>query len=184
DLADDLLHVGRLADDVLHHVVRDAERVQDLAGVGADRDGLVADDDLDPASSQVVDAADVRRVRARHEHDEPVRGEDDQLAELPGRSPSSLAESAVTIAVTSTGPGTTICTCARRPSTRTDRTVPGKRFRALMPWSWSPRSRSISAAGTNRRFAASRSTLIRPCRSQRRSVSRLIPSTRAASLAV
>ena len=56
--------------------------------------------------------------------------------------------------------------------------------RRASPSPSSPRSRSTSAAGTTRRFAASRSTRIFPSRSQRRSVSRLIPSARAASAAV
>ena len=47
-----------------------------------------------------------------------------------------------------------------------------------------PWSRLTSEARTSRRFAASRCVRIRPARSQRRSVSRLIPSARAASLAV
>ncbi len=47
-----------------------------------------------------------------------------------------------------------------------------------------PRSRSTSAAATVRPFELSRRTRIFPCRSQRRSVSRLMPSARAASPAV
>ena len=46
-----------------------------------------------------------------------------------------------------------------------------------------PAEPSTSDAGTTRRLALSRSTRIRPSRSQRRSVSRLIPSARAASAA-
>jgi hypothetical protein len=48
----------------------------------------------------------------------------------------------------------------------------------------SPRTRSISLVRTTRRLPASRSTAMRPALSQRRSVSRLIPSAAAASLAV
>ena len=73
-------------------------------------------------------------------------------------------------------------TCASRPSTFTSRTTPWNRLRAESSWcSSSPSSLSTSALDTRRRFAASRSVLIRPPRSQRRRVSRLIPSVRAAS---
>jgi len=48
----------------------------------------------------------------------------------------------------------------------------------------SPRTRSISFALTTRRLAWSRVVRIRPSRSQRRSVSRLIPSACAASRAL
>jgi hypothetical protein len=100
--------------------------------------------------------------------------------------PNSLTASAVTIAVRTAGSVTTISTCAIRPSTLTSLTMPLKRLRAL---TWcsvrtSPRSRSISLAGTIRRLLESRRVLIRPWLSQRRSVSRLIPSVRAASLAL
>src|SRR5205085_5532270 len=53
------------------------------------------------------------------------------VAGTPRSRPSSATASAVTIAVISTGSVTAICTCASRPSTRTDCTTPGKRFRAL-----------------------------------------------------
>src|SRR6476646_9745538 len=104
---------------------------------------------------------------------------------LPGLIPSSATESAVTIAVSTAGSVTTISTWAIRPSTFTSRTIPLKRLRALM-WRLvsSPRSRSISLAVTIRRLLESRFVLIRPWRSQRRSVSRLIPSVCAASLAL
>ncbi len=71
----------------------------------------------------------------------------------------------------------------RRPGRRSP--CARKRLRAEMcvPWP-SPRSRSSSCADTTRRLLRSRVTLIRPLRSQRRSVSRLIPSAAAASLAV
>ena len=54
-MADDALDVGLLADDVVHHGVGDAERVEELSGVGADRDAAVADHDLDAGAPQVVD---------------------------------------------------------------------------------------------------------------------------------
>jgi hypothetical protein len=89
------------------------------------------------------------------------------------------------IATTRAGSVTSISTRARKPSTSTERTTPRKRFRAEIVSSLvGARSRSISAADTMRRLDASRSTRSLPARSQRRSVSRLIPSARAASAAV
>src|SRR5207248_11412700 len=107
------------------------------------------------------------------------------VAAIPGFSPSSSTASRVTTATTRAGSVTVSSTWASRPSTRTSVTVPRGRLRALM-WCapWTPRSRSISSSVTSRRFALSRSVRIRPSRSHRRSVSTLIPSSRAASVAV
>src|SRR5262249_3146640 len=107
------------------------------------------------------------------------------VAVAPARSPRSATASLVMIAVSRTGSLTTSSTCASRPSVFTSVTTPRNRFRALRcDAPASPRSRSISLAGTTRRLLLSRSTVILPALSQRRRVSRLIPRTRAASLAV
>src|SRR5581483_11798055 len=103
---------------------------------------------------------------------------------FPGRRPSSSAASRVMIATTRDGSVTSSSTWASRPSTRTSRTTPRKWLRALICSPAPPFSRAISVAGTSRRLAASRWVRMRPARSQRRSVSRLIPSARAASAAV
>jgi hypothetical protein len=104
------------------------------------------------------------------------------VADMPGRRPSSSIASRVMTATSRIGSFTTSSTWAIRPSTFTSVTVPWNRLRALM-CSSPPRSRSISAAATTRLFDASRSTAIFPARSQRRSVSRLIPRAAAASAA-
>src|SRR5439155_13786981 len=99
------------------------------------------------------------------------------VAGEPGFRPSSSTASRVTIATTRTGSVTRISTWASSPSTFTSRTVPGKRLRALpccVPSS--PRRRATSLALITRRLALSRRVRIRPSRSHRRSVSRLIPS--------
>src|SRR5262249_25238925 len=103
---------------------------------------------------------------------------------MPGRSRSSSTASRVTTATRRTGSLTTISTCAISPATFTSVTIRWKRLRAetCVPEP-SLRSRSISDAGTTRRLALSRWTWIRPALSQRRRVSRLIPSADAASLA-
>ena len=107
------------------------------------------------------------------------------LTLAPGLRSSSSADSRVMMATTRDGPETSTSTFARRPSTVTSATIPARRLRALrVSPPRSPRSRSTSAAGTTRRLEASRSTVMRPARSHRRSVSRLIPSARAAWAAV
>ncbi len=52
------------------------------------------------------------------------------VASTPGASPSSSTESRVTAATTRNGPAS-ISTSAITPSTSTERTMPGKRLRAL-----------------------------------------------------
>src|SRR5439155_18763407 len=105
-------------------------------------------------------------------------------ADIPGMSPRLSADSRVITATSRPPFVTSSSTSASRPSIFTSRTTPSRRFRALNVLRSSPRRRSTSRAATTRRFAESRWTRIRPCRSQRRSVSRLIPSARAASPAV
>src|SRR6266540_1486730 len=104
------------------------------------------------------------------------------VAVTPGFRPRASADSRVITETKRARSVASISICASSPSTLTSWTTPAIRLRALsaclLP---PPRRRSTSLTGTARRFAASRSTRIRPCLSQRRSVSRLIPSARAAS---
>src|SRR5436190_19733932 len=102
----------------------------------------------------------------------------------PGRSPSSSTASRVTIETMWWGPAW-ISTCAITPVTSTLLTTPSNLLRAEKVGStaaiWCPPRRVISLWATTRRLAESRRIVIRPARSQRRSVSTLTPSARAAS---
>ena len=107
------------------------------------------------------------------------------VALTPAASPSSSTESRVIAAVTRNGPASS-STSAITPSHSTDRTMPANRLRAersvpVRCRDGPPLSRLTSDAGTSRRLRASRLILIRPLRSQRRSVSTLTPSAAAAS---
>ena len=62
NLADDALDVRFLADDVLRHIRSDSERVEDLPRVDPDRDGAVADHDLQSGTPEVVDRLDLAGV--------------------------------------------------------------------------------------------------------------------------
>src|SRR6478735_12260076 len=102
----------------------------------------------------------------------------------PGTRPSSSTASRV-ITDTMWLPPDSISTCAITPVTSTLVTTPSNRLRAENEvstwWTTWPSRRAISSSSTTRRLAESRSVTMRPLRSQRRSVSTLTPSARAAS---
>ena len=137
----------------------------------------------DVARSVQEEADVLMGANARLSDDQPFAREVEQV--LDSLRDGGVGVARVTTATSRTGSLTTISTCAISPSTWTSVTTPCRRLRALMcvPEA-SPRRRSISAAATTRRLLGSRSTFRRPALSQRRRVSRLIPSAAAASLAV
>ena len=80
DLAGHGLHVGLLADDLREHRGQ-AHLAEDRPRVAADRNRGAGDDELHGLPLQVVDRVDPRRVRPRHDQDEPVRRERDRLVD-------------------------------------------------------------------------------------------------------
>src|SRR5581483_7844228 len=161
-----------------------AELAEELAGRDTDEDRRERQEEERERNRAGEDEARGKEPAADHRSTMTDVDLTIAVAARPGFRSSSSAASRVMIATTRAGAVTSSSTRARNPSISTARTTPLKRLRALsssVAWS---RRRLTSDAGTTRRFAESRCVRIRPARSQRRSVSRLIPSARAASLAV
>ena len=128
-------------------------------------------------------AASSRAVSAPHRSTITLVDLTTPAALIPAASPSSSADSRVTIATTRAGSVTSISTRASSPSTSTERTTPRKRLRAESP-SVAVARRAGARSRRPARHAGWRRLARRGSfrsRSQRRSVSRQIPSARAAS---